>query len=439
MKTNSKQTNSAKDFSFIAVPTNLFYCLDLNLRNALTVLLQLSSVYADEEGFFFRTIEDLQKDFKMGKNLTIAVLETLYLNDLLQVKSVGFRKGVRRVNFYRVNIESFKEFEQFNLYTITNCEDLQINTVDYKAKGFKVTYTSSTDTANITQTKKAEKSTVEPQTTLNQATPSDAHESGSKGQEMPSNGIKETSIQVEPIDMEKAKENSPSNVDKTSSKAEAKHIENSINQTPTHSEDAEELDKLLDELFGKPTEEIQNVVVLTEDDINKPNPKETKKVANSFGITLSGLMEYTKLTLPEKIENKSIDELRQLEVDEINRINKNYSDVDDGSVKQLISNMIHKQIELLEPTEDNDFEGMEIVEDEKEVSRCQELVRKFQDGCNTWNNAKIDENKVKAINYLDFQHSKGRISRNTKDELTIIINAHYHRAQKVAQCCREEA
>ena len=71
------------NYSFIAVPTNLFFALDNNLRTALTVLLQLSSVFADQDGYFFRTNEDLQQDLKMGKNLTIAVLESLYQYNLL--------------------------------------------------------------------------------------------------------------------------------------------------------------------------------------------------------------------------------------------------------------------------------------------------------------------------------------------------------------------
>lgn len=141
------ETSNNINYSFIAVPTNLFFALDNNLRNALTVLLQLSSVFADQSGYFFRTNEDLQADLKMGKNLTIAVLESLYQYGLLQVKSVGFtKKGKRQVNFFRVNTERFKDFEQFHIYTITKNEELHLETVDYKAKGFKVTYTASTST-----------------------------------------------------------------------------------------------------------------------------------------------------------------------------------------------------------------------------------------------------------------------------------------------------
>lgn len=151
------------NYSFIAVPTNLFFALDNNLRNALVVLLQLSSVFADQNGFFFRTNEDLQADLKMGKNLTIAVLESLYQYELLQVKSVGFTKknSKKQVNFYRVNVEKFKDYEQYHVYTITKNEELHLETVDYKAKGFKVTYTASTVEETILSPSDAQKSISE--------------------------------------------------------------------------------------------------------------------------------------------------------------------------------------------------------------------------------------------------------------------------------------
>lgn len=144
---NNSTTQKTLGYNFIAVPTNLFFALDNNLRSALSVLLQLSSVYADTDGYFFRTNEDLQQDFKMGKNLTIAVLESLYQYGLLQVKSVGFTKknGKKQVNFFRVNVEAFKDFEKYHIYTITKNEELHLNTVDYKAKGFSVTYTANTE------------------------------------------------------------------------------------------------------------------------------------------------------------------------------------------------------------------------------------------------------------------------------------------------------
>ena len=170
------------DYNFIAVPTNLFFALDNNLRTALTVLLQLSSVFADQDGYFFRTNEDLQQDLKMGKNLTIAVLESLYQYNLLEVKSVGFTKknGKKQVNFFRVCTENFKEYEKYHIYTITKNEELHLETVDYKVKNFKVTYTA--DTAQNDETTILAPSDV--QNDLDGEIPTPTTENVSEGQEM---------------------------------------------------------------------------------------------------------------------------------------------------------------------------------------------------------------------------------------------------------------
>jgi hypothetical protein len=187
---NNKNIN----YSFIAVPTNLFFALDNNLRNALTVLLQLSSVFADQDGYFFRTIEDLETDFKMGHNLTIAVLESLYQYGLLQVKSVGFTKknSKKQVNFYRVNVERFKDFEKYHIYTITKNEELHLETVKYREKGFKVTYTASTVEESITSPTNVQNSVAE-------EIPSNHTENALERQEMANNGTVEDSEPIETV------------------------------------------------------------------------------------------------------------------------------------------------------------------------------------------------------------------------------------------------
>lgn len=124
-----------ENYNTITVPTNLYFALDNNLRNALVVLLSLSNRLSNKDGFFFRTNTDLQEDFKFGKNLTIAVIESLYQYGLLEVRTTH-----RQTNYYRINVEKFKEFEKENIYTITKNEELHLKTVDYKKKGFKVTY-----------------------------------------------------------------------------------------------------------------------------------------------------------------------------------------------------------------------------------------------------------------------------------------------------------
>ena len=91
------------DYSFIAVPTNLYFSLDTNLRNALTVLLQLSSIYSDSNGYFSISNSDLQEYFRLGKNLTSVVLETLYRNKLISTK-IEKTKTKKNVINYRVNL-----------------------------------------------------------------------------------------------------------------------------------------------------------------------------------------------------------------------------------------------------------------------------------------------------------------------------------------------
>lgn len=186
------KTSMSLEYSFIAVPTNLFYALDNNLRVALTTLLQLQSSFADGEGWFFRSNTDLQSDFKMGKNLTIAVLETLFQHELLLVKSVGFtkRNAQRQVNFYHVNVDKFKDFEKFNIYTLSKNETLHIETVDYKAKGFQVTYTSQNTVESPTVVSNPSN---EETPSMKNETPSEGLESGNFKKVV---GVEERELQV---------------------------------------------------------------------------------------------------------------------------------------------------------------------------------------------------------------------------------------------------
>ena len=117
----------------------------------------------------------------MGKNLTIAVLESLYRYRLLQVKSVGFTKknGKKQVNFYRVNVDAFKNYEKYHIYTITKNEELHLDTVDYKAKDFKVTYTASTVNSN----EESISEPTEPSNNVSEEIPSKEVENVSEGQE----------------------------------------------------------------------------------------------------------------------------------------------------------------------------------------------------------------------------------------------------------------
>lgn len=181
------ETTTPSNFNYnsISVPTNLFFALDGNLRNALVVLLQLSSVFADSDGFFYRSIKELTQDFKIGRNLTIAVLESLYQYGLLEV-----RTNHRQTSYYRINTSKFKEWEKYNFNTITNTEELHLNTINYKEKGFKVTYNTGNTPLSLNQSTSEE-------------TPSQIDEKGLERQEMANPEIENTNTQdTEELDLD---------------------------------------------------------------------------------------------------------------------------------------------------------------------------------------------------------------------------------------------
>lgn len=104
MKSRNTQKTS---YGFVAVPTNLFFLLDANLKSVLSTLIQLSSFYADKDGWFFRSNEDLQMQSRLSKNLVIASLDTLYQKGIIGIRS--YKNG--KTNFFRVNTEKFQEYE----------------------------------------------------------------------------------------------------------------------------------------------------------------------------------------------------------------------------------------------------------------------------------------------------------------------------------------
>lgn len=302
------------NYNFIAVPTNLFFALDNNLRNALTVLLQLSSVFADSDGYFFRTNEDLQSDFKMGKNLTIAVLESLYQYGLLQVKSVGFTKknGKRQVNFFRVNTERFKDFEQYHIYTITKNEELHLETVDYKFKDFKVTYTAST-------VEDSEISPTSVQNNVSEETPSNDTKNVSERQEIGNLDFVELAA---PTEDEKNDEIIPTESDK----------------------DLEYLDFVLSSNSGvDETEKIKKVVKEVEE-IEKE--KKQKELQQKLVVNVDGEKIETASAIPtnlSKVEKRSI------------YTNSTTEKLDD-SVRQKCAELVKRYVEMTIPSSNQSLE-----------------------------------------------------------------------------------
>ena len=133
-------TTAQINYQFTAIPTNLFFALDNNCRSMLATLTQLSTYYADDCGWFFRTYQDLEAQTRMSQNLVKATLQTLFNHNIIDVKGVGKSKG-KHPNYYKINFNEFKKFESLKLEDIVKNPNFQINTVSYKGSNFKVNFT----------------------------------------------------------------------------------------------------------------------------------------------------------------------------------------------------------------------------------------------------------------------------------------------------------
>lgn len=127
------------DFQFTAMPTNLMACMDLNCRSMLFTLIQLSSYYAKDDGWFFRTNEDLRAESKLSENLVRATLSTLYTIGVVDIKAVGKGKS-KTPNQFRLNVDKFKDWEQYSLEDCIKHPDFKIYTDSYKVSGWQPSY-----------------------------------------------------------------------------------------------------------------------------------------------------------------------------------------------------------------------------------------------------------------------------------------------------------
>ena len=123
------------NYKFIAVPQKLYKVLDNNCKIVMTALIELDSVFADNDGWFFRSNSDLIEETKLSKNLLNAVLVTLNRNNLLEV-----HKPNRNVNTnsYRIN---FDEITRYDSIPFEELKKIEIKTLNYKDSEFKVTFT----------------------------------------------------------------------------------------------------------------------------------------------------------------------------------------------------------------------------------------------------------------------------------------------------------
>lgn len=126
-------------YQFTAIPTNLYNCCDTNVRSMLFTLVQLSSYYADSDGWFFRTNEDLRAQSKLSENLVRATLSTLYKIGVIEIRSVGKGKS-KTPNRFKVNFKEFLKWEEHSIDDCCKHPDFEIETDNYKAKGWQPSY-----------------------------------------------------------------------------------------------------------------------------------------------------------------------------------------------------------------------------------------------------------------------------------------------------------
>ena len=137
-------------YQFTAIPTRLMYLCDVNVRSALFGLIQISSEFADADGWVFRTNEDLQNDLKLSQHLVVATIDTLYRKGIVSVRPQGKSgKGKKTPpNYYKLNYEKFREYESMHFNSLRN-PDLTIETVRYKEKGYKPQYIVDAENGDI--------------------------------------------------------------------------------------------------------------------------------------------------------------------------------------------------------------------------------------------------------------------------------------------------
>lgn len=139
------------NYQFTQVPTNLFILLDNNCRSMLFTLIQLSSYYADEDGWFFRTYTDLEAESNLSQNLVKATVQTLFNHHIIEAKPTGQSKG-KKPNYYKVNFDEFAKYDEISIEDAMKNPDLKIYTVNYKGSCFKLNLVRDTVENTVTKT-----------------------------------------------------------------------------------------------------------------------------------------------------------------------------------------------------------------------------------------------------------------------------------------------
>lgn len=122
-----------QSYQFIAVALNLFNCLDVNCRSVFGTLIQLSSYYGDESGWFYRTNADMEAQTKLSRKVLNAALDALYINGIIDIKPCEKGRGKKQLGRkYKVLFESFNRWEMISIEDSIKNPEYEICTCDYK-------------------------------------------------------------------------------------------------------------------------------------------------------------------------------------------------------------------------------------------------------------------------------------------------------------------
>lgn len=133
--------NKQINWNFIPTPTIFEDIMSLRTHNILNTLLNLQRMYQKSnkltiDGYFYLPFEELQKRTQTKTKVALyPKLDTLFLHDLISIKSVGASKG-KKVNYYRVKTENFKRYDLIKYDEIQNFIIKDIKS----EKGYKCKY-----------------------------------------------------------------------------------------------------------------------------------------------------------------------------------------------------------------------------------------------------------------------------------------------------------
>ena len=120
-KTIERLNDKEINYQFTPIPTKLFYLCDNNTKSVLFSLIQLSSHYADANGYFYRSNGDLENETGLSRKVIDAALDTLYMRDIIDVIPSAKGQGKKQSGkSFKVNFDSFLEYENIDFDELKN-------------------------------------------------------------------------------------------------------------------------------------------------------------------------------------------------------------------------------------------------------------------------------------------------------------------------------